>query len=141
MGISLKRMLTEFESGVLTGLDEGGRPYSLRCLVEWGGEDRPLGLTLPMEIALRPGPASLLFHRHNEQLSGLKSLMLRGRLETEGNGWKFQIDQVVPGAGNGGVLGLVRFVREGRHTAARYLAKRNMARPPIPWDDWTRIGV
>jgi hypothetical protein len=39
----------------------------------------------------------------------------------------------VPGAGIGGLVGLVRFIISSRRAANRYLARRGLARPAIPW--------
>ena len=39
-----------------------------------------------------------------------------------------------PAAGIGGLIGLLRFVRAGRRRTRRYLEKRGLARPGVPWD-------
>jgi hypothetical protein len=89
---------------------------------------------LPEGAGIRIGPASLLCHKHDEQLWNLKSFLIRGELERDAGGWVFLPRHFVPGAGIGGLIGLLRFVRAGRRRTRRYLKKRGLARPAVPWD-------
>lgn len=79
------------------------------------------------------GPASLLCHRHDENLWHLKSFLVRGTLRREGGAWGLQPRRFVPAAGIGGSLGMVRFVLGSRRTTKRYLQRRGLFRPQIPW--------
>jgi hypothetical protein len=58
--------LPGFESAVLTGLDTEGYPYSVRCRPYTDPVGRVLRMRLPAGGTMRPGPASLLCHRHDE---------------------------------------------------------------------------
>ena len=132
----VSRYLPEFPTAVLNGLDAQGYPYSVRCRP---APDRSMGtlrLSLPPETAIRPGPASLLCHGHDEELWNLKSFLVRGRLERgDEGGWTFVSERFVPGAGIGGAWGTVRAIIDMRRSAARYLRKRGLARPSIPWGE------
>src|SRR5689334_9102303 len=118
------RLLPSFGSAVLTALDAEGYPCSVRCRPQpdTGG---PLLLIDPSPgTPLRPGPAALLCHAHDALLAHQRSFVVRGTL-TEGRGrWAFRPDRFIPGLGLGGPLGLVRFARDARRTAGRYLAAR-----------------
>jgi hypothetical protein len=126
--------LADFPTAVVTGVDDTGYPFSLRCKPEPDHSTQTLRLHLPEGTRIRVGPACLLCHRHDEQLWNLKSFLVRGELEVDARGWVLRPRQFVPGAGIGGLMGLLRFVRAGRRRTRRYLEKRNLARPPVPWD-------
>lgn len=132
------RYLPEFESGVVTALDCSTHPFSARCVV-WPEQEPRLALALPDGLPLQTGPACMLFHRHDERLWNLKSFVVRGTLQRDESGWWMHAEQFVPGVGIGGLLSYWRFLRDGRRTAARYLAKRGLARPEIPWAEWEAV--
>jgi hypothetical protein len=73
-------------------------------------------------------------HSHDAKLWNLRSYMLRGQLQSEGDSWTFRPEKFTPGAGMGGLLGFINFVRTSRRNAAQYLQKRNLPRPKVPWD-------
>ncbi len=130
----LVRHLADFPTAVLTAVDDTGYPFSVRCVPETDATMQTLRFGLREDTRIRVGPASLLCHRHDEQLWNLKSFMVRGCLERDAQGWVFRPYRFVPGAGIGGLLGLFRFVRDGRRRTRRYLEKRGLARPAVPWD-------
>jgi hypothetical protein len=138
MWTEINRYLPKFKSAVLSGLDANGRPFSLRC---WSqpNDVGELRLELPAYIPLEAGSASLLCHSHDERLWNLLSFVLRGRLEKEGQAWVFRPEQFIPGAGIGGLLSYVRFLRDGRRTTRRYLQKRGLTRPRVPWQEMQDI--
>ncbi len=125
--------LPNFESAVLTGVDVNGYPYSIRCQSRPDEEARTLRAQLPEDVAIQPGRASLLCHEHDENLWNLKSFMVRGDLRQDGPEWSFYPRALVPGAAVGGMMGLVRFVINSRRTTNRYLKKRGLSRPVVPW--------
>jgi hypothetical protein len=131
--------LPDFESAVLTGLDAEGYPYSVRCRPYGDPVRRVLRVRLPAGIPFQPGPASLLCHRHDENLWNLKSFLVRGDLGRDARDWTFGPRRFVPGAGIGGPMGLVRFFTGSRRTARRYLKKRGQDRPRIPWEEIEEI--
>ena len=83
----------------------------------------------------RAGPATLLCHSHDENLWNLKSFLVRGVLAKDDGGWSFEPGQFIPGAGIGGLPAMLRFFIGSRRNAGRYLKKRGLARPRIPWDE------
>ena len=133
------RHLPDFESAVLTGLDPEGYPYSVRCRPRTDPVGRTLRVLLPVEASLRAGPASLLCHRHDENLWNLKSFLVRGTLSRDAQGWSFHAQRFIPAAGIGGPMGMVRFVTGSRRSAKRYLKKRGLPRPRIPWEEINAI--
>jgi hypothetical protein len=126
--------LVDFSSAVLTGVDEAGYPFSIRCKPEPDVAEQVLHVQVPEYTNIQPGSAGLLCHKHDEQLWNLKNFMLRGSLESSVHGWIFRPQRFIPGAGIGGLLGMVRFLRSGRRIAKRYLDKRGLEHPVIPWD-------
>jgi len=135
----ITRHLAGFESAVLTGLDAGGYPYSVRCQPRPDPDARNLRIRLPDHAPIQPGPASLLCHRHDENLWNLKSFLVRGTLVREGEAWAFHQRRFVPAAGIGGPLGVLRFVVGSRGNAKRYLKRRGLSRPRIPWKEINAI--
>ena len=133
------RHLPSFESAVLTGLDGEGYPYSVRCRARIDPTARTLRVRLPTAVSLRPGPASLLCHGHDKNMWNLKSFLVRGTLTRDDPGWSFLPQRFVPGAGIGGPMGTVRFVIGSRRNARRYLKKRGLPRPRIPWGEINAI--
>ncbi len=132
----ITRHLYQFESAVLTGLDAKGYPFSVRCrpYPDTSGAE-VLKVRLPAHTPLLPGPASLLCHRHDENLWNLKSFLVRGVLVRDGEGWGFEPGRFIAGAGIGGLPATIRFFTGSRRNARRYLEKRGLARPRIPWDE------
>ncbi len=131
--------LSDFESVVLTGVDSEGYPYSVRNRPRIDPFERVLLVRLPAGTPVQPGPASLLCHRHDAHLWNLKSFLVRGMLVHEDAGWTFRPERFIPGAGIGGAMGLMRFVVGSRKRARRYLEKRGLPRPRIPWDEVNAI--
>lgn len=126
--------LADFSSALLTCVDEAGYPFSVRCRPEPDVDEQVLRVQVPEYTNIQPGPAGLLCHKHDEQLWNLKSFILCGSLERGTHGWIFRPQRFTPGAGIGGLIGMVRFLRSGRRIAKRYLDKRGLERPSIPWD-------
>ncbi len=127
-----ERESRRFETAVLSTVTEAG-PISTRCRPTADSSRRTLVIDDPGDS--RPGPASLLYHRHDERLWKLRSCLIPGRLEHEGDEWLFVPERFVPGMGVGGPLSYLRFLRKGRRTAAHYLERRGLARPEVEWDE------
>lgn len=135
MWAELEHHLPGFPTAVLTARDPAGYPFSVRCRPLLDRTARLVRLELAPGLPLQPGPASLLCHRHDEQLWSQRSFLVRGQLERPADGWAFRPVQFVPGAGLGGIRGLFGFVFGSRRAAARYLRARGLARPRVPWDE------
>lgn len=125
--------LTKYNSAVLTGLDYGGYPYSLRCKPTPNEAEQTLTLDVPDNSGIQPGPASLLCHSHDQQLWSLNSFSVRGTLERHGDGWRLRPEQFTAGTPESPV-DMVRFLLAARKSAANYLKKRNLPRPAVNWD-------
>jgi hypothetical protein len=134
MWAEVSRHLYQFESSVLSGLDEEGYPFSVRCRPYVSGAG-VLTVWLPPGTPVQPGPASLLCHSHDENLWNLKSFLVRGDLVKDATGWTFEPGQFIPGIGIGGLPAMIRFFINSRRKASRYLQERDLARPSIPWDE------
>jgi hypothetical protein len=133
----LRAALALFPSIVLTWLDDAGYPVSVRLAVEPVDTGQVLRFPVPAGLELRSGPASVMSHSHDEETWHLRTFMTRGFLEHDGEGWLFRPLTYIPGASGAGLGGFAQQIRIGfraRSTAKRYLAKRGLARPAIPWD-------
>ena len=130
----IKKALTHFPDAVLTALDAEGYPLSIRCHPREDKNAQMRRVPAPSGVDMRPGPASLLCHYHDENLWKLRAFLVRGQIELADDGWVFHPHKFIPGGGMGGPLGDLRAVVEARRTAKRYLAKRGLHRPTIPWD-------
>jgi len=135
MWTEIEKYLPEFESAVLNARDAEGYPYSIRCHTEQNRLAGIIGIDLPEETSLQPGPASLLCHSHDEEVWNQKIFLLRGSLEETHDGHVFRPEKFVPSIGTGGPIGMVRMVLGVRKASAAYLKKRGLARPRIPWGE------
>ena len=131
----IARYLPEFPSAVLTGLDPAGYPYSLRCQPALDAARQVLPVRLPPDTPLQAGPACLLCHTHDDHLWGLKSFVVRGRLERAGEAWVFCPEQFIPGVGIGGWRSYLRFVRQGQAGTRAFFAKRGLPVPHVAWHE------
>lgn len=128
------KVLPTFHSAVLTGFDSTGYPLSIRCHPQIDEQMQTLRLSIPTTVDLSSGPASLLVHAHNEKLWDLRSYLVRGQLQREGETAYLVVEKFSPGAGMGAPWQMITLIRNMRRTAANYLQKRNLSRPTIPWD-------
>src|SRR5439155_8514181 len=62
----ITRHLGSYPSAVLTGYDASGYPFSVRCRPKVDAAARIIRVDVPAEAGLKPGPASLLCHSHNQ---------------------------------------------------------------------------
>jgi hypothetical protein len=129
------RLMREYRNAVLNAVDADGYPCSVRCRPEPDTAAHVLRVQVPPDATLRPGPASLLWHKHNELLWHQKSFLVRGTLSQDAQGWRLAPARLTPGIGYGGTKGTIRFAREARRAADHYLAARKLARPSVPWKE------
>lgn len=137
-GLALRR-LPGFTSAVLAAFDAAGRPTLARLRPRPDAAARRFALDLPAAADLRPGPASLLCHSHDEQLWTLRSFVAAGELAREGDGWTLAPSRYVPGGDRMGPVAVIRTLRELRATAQGYLDRRGLERPRIPWDEYAAL--
>ncbi len=126
--------LAQFPDAVLTAVDAEGYPLSIRCQPQVDAATKVLRVPTARGVDLQPGPASLLCHSHDENLWKLRAFLVRGRIERADGSLAFHPQKYIPGGGMGGPLGDLRTIVGARRTAKRYLTKRGLARPAIPWD-------
>jgi hypothetical protein len=127
------RQLVTFPSAVLGTTTPDGAPV-LRRIHVTGATGDALVLDVPPDDDLRPGPASLLAHSHDEKLWSLRSLGVVGEL-VAGPTWTFRPDRIIGDSGRATPLAIIRQLRSLRGTAQGYLDRRSLVRPEIPWAD------
>jgi len=123
--------MSQYGSAVLTAFDEQGSPTLLR--VRPTADHRNRLFTIDTDASLRSGKAGLLCHSHDEQLWNLRSFAVGGELRQDGDRWVLEPDRFIPGADAIGPVKMVKTIRELRGTARRYLERRGLPRPEIPW--------
>jgi hypothetical protein len=124
-----------YPSAVLTTLDPDGFPRSTRVQVAASADH----FVLPASLEVQEGPASLLCHRHNEHTWGLSSVVVVGDVRRRQAGMAFEVRRVIPGA-SANPLTLVGMMGEARATAGRYLERRGLERPVVPWEAYERLA-
>jgi hypothetical protein len=129
------KYLPEFPSGVLTGFNTAGQPLSLRVQPRLDLPNLVVRFQVPSGLDLQAGKACLLCHRHDERLWNLMSFVVQGDLVQENGGWLLRPERFIPGMGIGGLSSYIRFVTNGRKNTDRYLQKRGLKRPRIPWEE------
>ncbi|ALG14891.1 hypothetical protein AOZ06_18995 [Kibdelosporangium phytohabitans] len=122
-------VVDSFETAVLGARDAAGKPVLVRVRPE------PTGTTyrvsVPADVPIESGPASLLVHSHDELLDNLRLALVRGQL----TGDSFVPSQVVnPIGSNWGVL------RQGRRNTRDYLRRRGLARPKVNWAAFSSLA-
>jgi hypothetical protein len=137
-GLALRR-LPGFSSAVLAAFDGTGRPTLARLRPRPDAAARRFVLDLPADADLRPGPASLLCHSHDDKLWTLRSFVVAGELAAGADGWTLAPSRHVPGGDRMGPLAAVRTIRELRATAQGYLDRRGLERPGIPWSEYAEL--
>ncbi|WP_326552595.1 pyridoxamine 5'-phosphate oxidase family protein [Micromonospora sp. NBC_01813] len=127
-----------FPSAVLAARDDAGVPVLTRV--------RPTaadgGWALPATDGPRivPGPASLLVHRHDDRLDGLRNVGLRGELTETADGWLLRPQRLVDPGATGSVREAVNTLRGARRRTASYLDRRGLTAPPVRWREFQRVA-
>lgn len=144
MWTEITRRLPDYPSAVITGVSRQGYPASARCQPQPLKASQVLTLQIPDSSHIQPGPASLLYHKHDARFWNLQSFVVWGTLERRDVDWIFHPTRFTPGAALD-VVSLIRFVRDGRRTAKRYLATRHLPRPKVPWTEikalWAEVNA
>ncbi len=120
--------LSGYPSAVLSTVDDDGFPRSVRVHPAAG---EPGVLVLPAGIAAE-GPASLLFHRHDARTARLSNHVAVGDVRQAGPLTTFEIRRELAGA-SGELRAMIPMLRRARATAKRYLDRRGLPRPAVPW--------
>ncbi len=132
--------LEAHDSALLTGFDENGFPFSVRCMPMADRKNRRLTIELPRNAdQIQPGKASLLMHSHNEDLWDLAQFLIRGTLVRTGDGHYFVPASTIGAPRPASGLDAIKTLRTIRHRGNAYLNHRNIERPSVPWDDIHRL--
>jgi len=131
----IQKLMPYFKDAVLTGVDEEGFPFSIRCEPKLDKTAGVMKIQRPRFAQLNSGSACLLFHTHDERLWSLKSFLLVGNLSIDENPWVFRPERFVPGVGVEGIPGYIKFVFNGRKLTRQYLKQRNLSWPTVAWDE------
>lgn len=134
----LRQTLGYFPTVDLSWVGDDGYPVSVRISPEPIDGAEVVRFTPPIGLQMRDGPASLLGHSHNEETWNLKEFLVRGHLKQDESGWAFRPLTFIPGMGSGSLLEQIKFTFRLRLTANRYLERRNLSRPVIPWHNIKR---
>jgi hypothetical protein len=124
------KSLNKFDEAVLTVVDSGGYPASVR--VDPRAYDATTGelpTTLPDELHAAEGPASLLCHSHDEKMWNLQMVPLKGHLEKRQSTWVFVVEDFQPPS----KLAFLSFIGGARRAGNKYLEKRGLKRPEVNW--------
>lgn len=124
--------LAGYSSAVLSTRTDDGMPSLRRVRVTGPGAAGRLRLFVPPDDQLRPGPASLLAHFHDEQLWSLRSVVVVGEL-IDTDVWTFRPERIVGGGSSVNPVTLLREMSRLRTTARGYLEKRSLPRPAVAW--------
>lgn len=133
------RTMAHYDSAVLTFVDADGFPFSGRCVPQQDEARQVIRVTLPPDVSVQPGPASLMSHAHDEQMWNLRGYNVVGELEREGEGWVLRPRRLLSGLDTGNMLAQIKMLVKSRRAAQEYLDKRNLPRPKIDWAGIKRL--
>ncbi len=134
MWADIEKNLSEYPSAVITIVDDRGYPFSFCCKPEPDASSQTLRLLLIEGVSVKPGPARLLCHKHDELMANMKSFGVSGTLEADNRGWILRPHRFIPGTSLK-PLDLLKMIRNGRKGTNNYLRKRGLKRPKIPWNE------
>jgi len=133
-GLTGARELSGYPSCVFAARDVDGGIALARTAAQ--PADRGYAVAAAPGADLAEGPASVLVHRHDEKLAGLRFAVIRGRITRATAGdWLLVPDRVISPAG-----APLQTLRDCRASAARYLAARELARPAVPWQQYRALA-
>jgi len=128
------KLMADYDETIITGVDGNGYPVSVRCKPQLDHDARIVRCEIPDNLGLQAGQASLMCHKHDEWLFNMTSFGVRGTIERDEDGWLLRPKRVLPGAGLA-PTDLLNLVMNGRRGAKKYLDKRGLLRPKIPWKE------
>jgi hypothetical protein len=131
--------LGDYPTAVLAARDASAAPVLSRTRP--APVDDGFALKLPDDCAAVPGPASLLVHRHDERLNGMRNASVRGVLRSSRDGWLFVPTRVVEPMGTGRPGDAVRVLRRVRAAAHRYFERRGLERPRVSWEEFRALAA
>jgi hypothetical protein len=133
-------VLAGFPTAVLAARDVSGAPVLARTRTVATADGFLVDAAPGGDVAA--GPAALLVHRHDDNLSGLYNALVRGELKVRDDGRLLLVPaRVVEPSGSGGPRDLVRTLRTARRDTAAYLKRRNLSRPAVDWPAFKKLAV
>jgi hypothetical protein len=123
--------LARYPDAVLAACDGTGAPVLARTRPV--AADAGFAVTVPADVAVTAGPASLLVHRHDERLNTMRNTLVRGELRQTDGGWLLVPGTVVEPMGSGRPGDALRVLRRTHRATARYLERRGLPRPRVRW--------
>ena len=119
------KAMSKFDEGVLNAVDAEGYPLSVRqTKLPYDPATGTMPVVLPDNLGAVEGPASLLCHFHDEQLWGLRAILLKGRLERREGKWTFVTTSFDPPS-------MWQFMKNVRASTKKYLESRNLPWPKV----------
>jgi hypothetical protein len=119
------KWIAKFPEGVLNGRDAAGFPLSVRQLaLPYDAASGEMKLVVPEGLGLQEGLATLLCHFHNEQMWGLKAILVKGRVARRNGGWVFITTAFTPPS-------TWEMIKGTRVAMKSYLAKRGLPVPQV----------
>jgi hypothetical protein len=130
-------LIARFPSAALGARDASGAPLLVRTRPRATTD----GFTIAMDATdgIAPGQASLLVHRHDDQLNAMHNALIRGELRADDDHWTLVPRKVVEPTGSGRISDAFRTLRAARRSTARYLKRRGLARPQVQWDQFQTL--
>ncbi|GID30664.1 pyridoxamine 5'-phosphate oxidase family protein [Paractinoplanes brasiliensis] len=126
------RRMSAFGGAVLSAYDVSGAP-AMRRVHPSAVDGR---FVLDAVDGLVAGRASLLWHSHDAKLDALRAFVVTGTLTPSSGAWVLNPERYISTADRMTPLTMLRTILGLRKTAARYLAKRNLPRPAVPWSEY-----
>src|ERR1041384_7853048 len=129
-----------YPEGTLTVTEAGGYPRSARVQVDFDDARQQIRVSGMRWDEDWRGPASLLFHRHNDELEDFHEMMIRGELSQGAGEMVFTPTSFLTGSGREDTdamphakdpVHLVKFMLLGRKKAREYLAKSKSTWPRV----------
>jgi hypothetical protein len=122
---SAAKHMAKFDEGVVNAVDAEGYPLSVRqTSLPYDPNTGEMPVTLPDALGAVEGPASLLCHFHDENLWGLRAILLKGKLARREGKWIFVTTSFTPPS-------TWQMIKNVKKSARDYLAKRNLPWPVV----------
>ncbi|MFY1698940.1 MULTISPECIES: pyridoxamine 5'-phosphate oxidase family protein [unclassified Solwaraspora] len=141
-------VIDRFPTAVLGFRDATGGPVLTRVRPvaaddAWAlsGPDDGRALSGPDDVQPVAGPASLLVHRHDDRLDGLRNVLLRGELTRGADGWLLRPHRLVDPGATGTLREAVGTLRAARRRTAGYLDRRGRTAPPVHWREFQQVAA
>jgi hypothetical protein len=141
----LAALANEYPTAVLSIVDSGGSPLSVRCIVRLDAARQAAVIAGPPALAtLWRGKACLLYHQFNARLEGLRQFVILGELDDEDGLLTLHVSKFVTANGRqdtdrmphaSSPWHMMQFFWLGWHNARAYIAKRGSPWPSIPFDE------